>query len=373
MAPDLQILRQEIDRIDDELLRLLNRRAAISIDVGKSKAANTQIFNPRREENILNELREKNSGPLPDAHMAAIWREIFSSSRTLQRRQRAAYLGPEGTFSHAAGLACLGHSVDMMPCPDLRDVFMSVHNRDCDLGVIPLENSLHGTVVQSVDLFMETEVRILAETYLRISHSLLSLETSRENVCKVYSHPQALAQCEMWLRAKMPGAELVAVESTAKSALLAANERGAAAIASAELADDNNLHVLAANIADTPDNYTRFLVIGPHNESEAIANNALPVDKTSILFTVSDKPGALAKILNLLARENINISKLESRPQKGHKWRYIFFADIDCELDTPAHRHIIHDLKELCDSLRILGSYVRARQPLTPAPGIFYE
>lgn len=359
----LAATRNEIDQVDVEILKLLNRRATLSLDVGRIKAADAGIvFKPLREREILASLEQRNPGPLPEAHLRAIWREIFSSSRALQRRQKAAYLGPEGTFSYFAGVEYLGQAVEYQPCRHLHDVFRSVHERQCELGVVPLENSLQGTVGQSFDLFHKYPVYIQAELYSRITHTLLSRAASMVGVRRVYSHPQPLAQCDAWLRANLPDVSLIPVESTAAAARRAAEEEDSAAIGHASLADMLSLRVLAGAIEDEPDNWTRFVIIAPVPAPAAAHSSTTPAastsaDKTSLLFTLPDKPGALSSVLETLARQDVNMRKLESRPLKGQCWKYVFFVDVECDLGHPRHAALVECLRGICNTFRILGVY----------------
>ncbi len=352
MIKRMQGVRTEIDSVDRELLLLLNRRAELSIEVGRIKRDDPgAIFKPFRERDVLERLSAASPGPLPEEHLHAVYREIFSSSRSLQRPQRVAYLGPEGTFSYFAGVRFLGHAAEFLPQKDLYGVIRSVHARECELGILPLENSLHGTIGQSLDLFLQYKVFINAELFCRISHSLLTAESALENVCTVYSHPQPLAQCGQWLRLHLPHAYIIPVESTAAAARRVCHEKGAAAIGHSSLAASMNLSVLASAIEDQPDNWTRFVVVG---SSPADKEGC---DKTSMLFTLPDKAGSLARVLSILAREGINMKKLESRPLQGERWQYAFFVDVECDLDHKDYKQLIHELQYLCHNLRILGSY----------------
>jgi len=345
-------VRQAIDGIDDAILDLLNKRAEVSLEVGRRKAGSKEvIFKPFREQEVLKRLASKNTGPLPNEHLRVIYREILSSSRRLQRPENVAYLGPEGTFSHFAAMAYLGHSVEFDPKPGIEDVFVAVAAREAQLGMVPLENSLQGAVGQSLDLFMRFDVFVQAEVYSKISHALLSEATEMDRVKTIYSHPQPLAQCAGWLRANMPHAKLVPVESTAAAALRAVSQPTTAAIGHIKLGEMHSLNVLASRIEDLPDNWTRFFIIGP---SDTKQENR---DKTSILFTLPDKPGSLHSVLAKLAGKNINLTKLESRPLRGEKWKYVFFADLECDLGRDNYKQLLTELRECAHSLRILGCY----------------
>ena len=361
----LAAIRTEIDAVDQDLLSLFNRRAALSREVGHIKAdVPGIIFKPVREKEVLDSLAARNPGPLPEDHLRAIWREIFSSSRALQRPQNVAYLGPEGTFSYFAGVEYLGHAATFHPCNDLTQVFEEVSSGNCELGVVPLENSLQGTVGVSFDLFLKHDVFIQAELFSRISHCLLSNAPSLAAVRTVYSHPQPLAQCGGWLRAHLPNAGLVPVESTAAAAQRAAqpDQGHTAAIGHGKLADLMGLGILASRIEDEPGNWTRFVIIGPGDaRSGSRTGGPQPghtgADKTSLLFTTADKAGALSSVLDLLAVNGINMRKLESRPLRGQRWKYVFFADVESDLEDPRYAPLLETLHEVCTSFRILGSY----------------
>ena len=363
----LSAIRTEIDAVDQDLLSLFNRRAALSREVGHIKAdVPGIIFKPVREKEVLDSLAARNPGPLPEDHLRAIWREIFSSSRALQRPQNVAYLGPEGTFSYFAGVEYLGHAATFHPCNDLTQVFEEVSSGNCELGVVPLENSLQGTVGVSFDLFLKHDVFIQAELFSRISHCLLSNAPSLAAVRTVYSHPQPLAQCGGWLRAHLPNAGLVPVESTAAAAQRAAqpDQGHTAAIGHGKLADLMGLGILASRIEDEPGNWTRFVIIGPKvsggqggNKTQNPQPGHTGADKTSLLFTLPDKAGALSHVLDLLARNDINMRKLESRPLRGQCWKYVFFADVESDLEDPRYANLLTKLHEACTSFRILGSY----------------
>ena len=348
----LQAIRADIDAIDSELLALLNRRARCSLEVGIIKAPTGEpVFRPVREKALMEKLLQANSGPLPEEHLRSIYREILASSRALQRPQRVAYLGPEGTFSYMAGLEFLGEALEYVPMPHFMGIFEAVADHSCQLGIVPLENSLHGTVGQSMDLFAGHEVFIQAEWYSRIRHSLLSKESSLAAIKVVYSHPQPLGQCAIWLRQHLPQARQVSLESTAAAAHKAAEEPGSAAIAHAGLASRLGLSLLMRGIEDAADNWTRFCVIGPSPAETAGA------DKTSVLFSVTDRPGSLTSVLRCFADAGINLLKLESRPMLGERWKYIFFADLTCDPSEPVAQRALEAAKSHCHSLRILGSY----------------
>ncbi|MBO4313527.1 MAG: prephenate dehydratase [Desulfovibrio sp.] len=360
-AERLALIRREIEKVDSALLGLLGSRAELSREVGRIKSGEPGIiFKPLREREVLDRLVGLKPASLPEEHLRSIWREILSSSRALQRPQNVAYLGPEGTFSYFAGVEYLGHSADFHPCRDIHQIFEEVHSGGCELGVVPLENSLQGTVGVSFDLFLRFEVFIQAELFSRISHCFLSHAPSLANVRIIYSHPQPLAQCGGWLRAHVPDAALVPVESTAAAACRAAEDDASAAIGHIKLADLHGLNILARRIEDTPNNWTRFVIIGPKSTAQdtfVAPGTGRAADKTSVLFTLPDRSGALSSVLDLLAANMINMRKLESRPLLGQAWKYVFFADVECDLRQPRYEPLVEKLHETCHSFRILGSY----------------
>ena len=353
----LEELREEILEVDKSLIALLNRRATVSLAVGELKrgGADDVVFRPGRETELLKRLEALNYGPLPQDHLRAIYREIFSSSRYLQRPQRVAFLGPEGTFSHIAGRALLGSLASFHPQPSLTDVFRAVEDEDCDIGIVPLENSLQGSIGQTLDLFMlYSGLHIRAETTCAVRHSLLSTMRDLTSVKRIYSHPQPLAQCGNWLRNNVPAATLLPVESTAAAARLIAHEEKSAAIAHVSLADTFSLHVLAQGIEDAPGNRTRFVVLGRTPADRPGAS------KTSILFSVVNRPGSLFAVLKCFAARSINMNKLESRPLQGEPGGYVFFADLECDLGSEPHQATLEEVRAHCLLLRVLGSYPSA-------------
>ena len=363
----LEGLRGEINKTDGELVRLLNQRARLSLAVGKYKAEHHEpVHRPFREEALLGNLILENSGPMNEAQLLSIYREILSVSRQLQDPQRIACLGPQGTFSYFAGRTFLGHDADFHLKTDLNAVFTAVSEGECPLGIAPLENSLHGSVGESLDLFLTQPVHIISEFYYRILHSLLSRESDLSAIDTIYSHPQGLAQCGEWLRRNLPAAREVSVDSTAKAAALAAENPRSAAVAHADLAPELKLQVLAESIADRDYNHTRFVLIAS-GRLESLPPNALDLPnkgqeaKSSLLFTLPDRPGALASILSIFSRAKINLSKLESRPSKNEDWTYVFFADVGVNLLSAGYERVLRDLKNSAHELRILGVYPPGR------------
>lgn len=357
--PGLAELRRQIDDVDARLLELLNRRAGLSLAVGQAKRqVSGKVFDPAREARLLEGLAERNQGPLKTEHIISIWRAVLSASRSLQKPSTVAYLGPEGTFSYFAAMDFLGESMTFVPCRDFNEIFRGVSLGRFDAGVIPLENSIHGTITQSFDLFSQYEVNIQAEFFSRISNSLLSREKELEKINTVYSHAQPLGQCASWLRAHLPGARLVSVESTAAAAWKASREDGAAAIGHRSMAEKLNMSSLADDIQDDTANWTRFVLVrageipaGSRHEAES------EKFKSSLLFTVKNRAGTLSDVLNVFSAHKVNMTKLESRPLKGKCWDYVFFADVECDLAAAARADLISDLAACCTSLRVLGCY----------------
>ncbi len=369
----LEALRQRIDAVDEELLHLLGQRFDLCVAVGQGKkSSGGPVFRPGREQAIVERLgalaREQGS-PMQAAHINAIWREIFSVSRSLQENPAVAFLGPEGTFSHQAVLQCLGSQVRLVPCPNLTEVYFQVQSGQCPLALVPLENSLQGGIGQSCDLFLEYNVHIIGEHISRISHCLMgspdllnqdgSLKSQAIRI--VTSHPQPLAQCGGWLRTHLVNAVPEAAASTAAAARRALQEPGVAALGHISLADSLGLTVLARAVEDMPNNWTRFAVLAPGKFTPAVPA-AGPI-KSSLLFNVQDEPGALARILALLAQGGVNLDKLESRPWRGQPmpetsgWKYVFFADTSCDLSLPEHADTMARLQENCLFVRLLGCY----------------
>lgn len=357
--PGLDKLREQIDEVDRQLLELLNRRANLSLAVGQAKRkVSGRVFDPAREARLLERLASLNQGPLKTEHVTAVWRAILSASRSLQKAAAVAYLGPEGTFSYFAARDFLGESMTFVPCHDFNEIFRGVSLGEYDAGVIPLENSIHGTITQSFDLFSQYEVNIQAEFFSRIANSLLSRETSLESIRTVYSHAQPLGQCATWLRAHLPSARLVSVESTAAAAWKASREEGAASIGHRSMAEKLGMSSLADNIQDDTANWTRFVLICP-GASPVRADHEKEQErfKSSLLFTVPNRAGTLSAVLNTFSAHKVNMTKLESRPMKGSCWDYVFFADVECDLSSAGRRALIEDLDACCNSVRVLGCY----------------
>jgi chorismate mutase/prephenate dehydratase len=348
----LKKLRDEIDGIDDRILDLLNRRAKIVIEIARIKREEKRSFySPEREKEIIRRLTSRNAGPFPNDAIKTLFREILSASLSLEEPLKAACLGPLGTFTHLAGVRFFGSSADFIPVQGIKDVFESVYVGQADFGVVPIENSTEGVVSHTLDMFIDYDLLISGEIMLKISHNLLSRSGERSKIEKIYSHPQATAQCRKWLERNMLGIPLHESTSTARAAELAAEDDAAAAIASEAAAKMYDLRFVEHNIEDFKDNYTRFLVIG--RETSIMTGR----DKTSIMFSIKDRPGALYLILEPFMKAKINLTKIESRPSKRKAWEYIFFVDMEGHMEDGKVRKAIEDVKEGCLYLKILGSY----------------
>ncbi len=359
--------RERINNIDEQLIALLNERAQLSIEVGaiKHAAGSMAIYCPAREQQVLDRLHTLKSSVLKNTHIDAIWREIMAASRDLQKRQSVAFLGPEGTFSSLAARGMMGASMDYVPMTSVAEVFRAVDSGQCDSGLVPLENSIFGGVGQTLDLFLANpELRIFGECFYRVSHCLLSCESDLSKVTHVYSHPQALAQCDAWLRLNLPAAEQCPVAGTALASKTAADAgagSGRGAIGHAGLAAKFGLNILARAIEDLPNNRTRFVLIAKDGATPR-AGDAEGVSMiTTVLMTVNDKPGALNRALEPLSEAGVNMKKLESRPMRSEPWKYVFFVDLECDLRAPDKAPLLDALRTQCSMFRLLGSYPAGR------------
>lgn len=348
---ELKDLRIRIDEIDDKILEMLNNRAEIVLEIGRLKQnGDMTIYHPDREEEICNRLVSQNKGILPDKAVSSIYREIISGCRSLESPLKIAYLGPEATFTHLAAQKKFGSSVEFIPSKSISDVFADVEKQRTNYGVVPIENSTEGVITHTLDMFIDSDLKICSEVLLEISHNLLS-NSKFDEIKRVYSHPQAFAQTRNWLENNLK-VEYIETSSTAEAAKRAAKEAGTAAIASELAASIYKLQILRANIEDRSDNFTRFLVIGNN-----INNVSTGHDKTSILFSVKDRVGVLHSILKPFATHKINLTKIESRPSKRQVWEYVFFLDLDGHIEDKKIKDALSELDELCLYLKVLGSY----------------
>jgi chorismate mutase/prephenate dehydratase len=350
----LDDLRNRIDTLDEEIIRLLNERISVVLNIGEEKKkAGAEIYVPSREREVFDKIKKLNQGPLPAESAQAIYREIMSAALALESNMKIAYLGPEATFTHQAARNKFGVSVDYIPTGTIGEVFDYVQNRKADYGVVPVENSTEGAVTHTFDQFATTPLKICAEIYLPISLTLLASQPMEE-IKLIFSKQEVFGQCRSWLNANMSHAKLSPVESTTKAVQLALETPGSAAIASVMASDMYDIEVLAENIQDMQGNTTRFLVIGPRYGS------ATGSDKTSIVIGVKHKVGALYDALSVFKTDNINMTKIESRPSKNKAWEYYFFVDIDGHAADPEVKRALDELQEHCTLMTILGSYPKA-------------
>ena len=353
---NLSALRQKIDDIDDHILDLLNQRAAVVIEVGKAKAGQSKDFYvPSRERAIYERLTAANPGPFPSEAIRKVFREIISASLSLEQPMKVAFLGPQGTFTHAAAMQQFGFSAQLVPQKSIPAIFEEVSRGRAPYGVVPVENSTEGVVSHTLDMFMESDLKINAEIMLGISHFLMSRSGRMTDIKKIVSHPQPLAQCRKWLEENLPDVPLVDVGSTALAAQMALEDESFGAIASEMAATLYGLQVVKERIEDNPNNFTRFLVIGTNTPERSGR------DKTSLMFNIKDQPGILYRMLEPFSKREINLSKIESRPMKKKAWEYIFFLDIEGHIDDEPITAAVAELKDYCQFLKVLGSYPRAR------------
>ena len=353
----LEQLREDIDALDKQLLDLISQRARCAQEVAEVKSKSpepTTFYRPEREAQVLRKVIEQNQGPLSEEEMARLFREIMSACLALEKTLDIAYLGPEGTFTQSAALKHFGHSVNTSAFGSIDQVFREVESGASNYGVVPIENSIEGVVNHTLDMLNDSGLKICGEVELRIHHHLLSKNESLEGITKIYSHQQALAQCRAWLDLNIVKAERLPVSSNAEGARIAGEEENTAAIASEAAAELYDLNILANNIEDEPDNTTRFLVIGRATCSPS--GN----DKTSLIFSAQNKPGALHKLLSCFAENNISMTRIESRPSRREMWAYVFFADIEGHAEDEAVKKALSELEESAAMLKLLGSYPKA-------------
>ncbi len=358
--PSIPALRKQIDRIDDQLLRLLNRRARLALAVAEQKArTNSSVYAPEREKGVLARLVGANRGPLNERLVRAIFREIISASRNLEQQLRIAFLGPEATWAHLAARELFGAACEYRPSASIGDVFHDVEGGRADLGVVPVENSTEGMVAYTLDLLADSTLAICAEVSLPVRHCLLARPgTTTADVQRVGAHPQALAQCRGWLGTHLPGVRTEQEASNARAAERARDEAGVAAIAAEAAAETYGLAVLARAIQDDPGNLTRFVVLAHHDADRPTGD-----DKTSILFSVRDEVGILSRMLRPFATHRIDLIKIESRPLRGRPWEYVFFLDLKGHRRERRVQRALAEVERSALRLKILGSY-----PAAPAP-----
>lgn len=353
----LTTLRTQIDALDEQLLQLLNRRANLALEVAKTKlAAGEQgsFYRPDREAMVLRRIQSLNTGPLADITIARFFRELMSACLALEKPLDVAFLGPEGTFTQQAAYKHFGHAVNTVPAASITDIFSAVENEHCQFGVVPVENSTEGVINHTLDRFIVSPLKICGEVEVRVHQNLMATCTDHEKITEVFSHQQSLAQCRGWLDKHLPRAIRTAVSSNTEAARLAANQADKAAIGPQAAAELYNLTLLDQNIEDEPNNTTRFIVIG----QQLSASTGL--DKTSLLVSVGNQPGALYKILAPFAEYGIGLLHIESRPSRQGLWEYVFFIDIEGHCDDEKVAKALQSLKCNVNMLKILGAYPRA-------------
>ena len=348
--------RDQIDRIDDQILDLLNERAKCFQEIGRIKAeSDAPVFVPSRELEIFERLEKRNAGPFPTSGIRTVFREVISASISVQRGVRVAYLGPPATYTHQAAIQQFGQLADFVPRDTTDDIFAAVEGSHAEYGVVPIENSSEGVVSHTLDLFVDSPLTIGAEVHVTVHHELLAREGALRDVGMVCSHPQALAQCRGWLELNLPNVPQQPMASTAGAAERAAREAGVAAIASPVAATIYSLQVLRSGIEDHPDNTTRFLVISRTTPARSER------DITSLLFSIKrDRVGALYRALEPFAQHGVNLTRIESRPTRVRAWEYVFFCDFEGHVEDEAIRSAIAELEPRCDFVKVLGSYPRA-------------
>ena len=354
---DLKAVREEIDALDEQIQRLISERARLAFRVRKSKGSlpsAVDYYRPEREAQVLRAVIERNQGPLSDSEMLRLFREIMSACLAQQEPLKVAYLGPEGTFTQQAVHRHFGHSVHELSHPAIDAVFEQVQAGEADFGVVPVENSSQGIVSHTLDMFLLSDLKICGEIELRVHQNLISLAKSLDKIERVYSHEQSLSQCKAWVRAHLPGADLIPVGSNSEAARRVRNAPEAAAIAGRAAAEVYGLPILSADIEDHPDNSTRFLVIG----REIFAPSGH--DKTTLLLSGHEGPGLLYRLLEPFQTHGVNMTRIESRPSRLGKWAYVFFVDIEGHADEPAVARALAELKKVSKLSRVLGSYPRA-------------
>ena len=353
----LSEIRKHIDACDEQIIRLLNERADLVHEVGVVKRAEgSAIYVPEREEQVLRSLAAKAremQSRLPEQSIRAIYREIFSASLALEKDLTIAYFGPEATNTHQAARSRFGTSVKYAAQVTIADVFDAVARGQADYGVVPIENSTEGAVNHTLDVFMESDLRICAQIMMRIENHLAS-KCAREDLRKIYSHPQVFGQCRNWLRRELPHVDLIEVASTPRAAELAATEPNAAALVGRMAAEVHGLTLLVESVQDNPNNTTRFLVVG-HNIAQPTGD-----DRTSLMFSLQDKVGALFSAIEPFKTLKINMSKIESRPSKRKGVEYFFYVDIDGHAEDAPVATAIAELEKHCTFVKILGAYPRS-------------
>lgn len=351
-TPDLQDLRKKIDELDDKLLELLNERARIVVEVGNIKKKEKLDFHsPGREREILERLTSRNQGPFPQDALRAVYREILSSSLSLERPLKVAYLGPRATFTHMAGMQQFGLAAQYVPVETIRDIFSEVDRGRADYGVVPIENSTEGVVNYTLDMFIDSDLQVYAEIMLEVSQNLMNRSGKLEDIKKIYTHPQVPGQCRQWIEKNASGIPIFDAPSTARAAEMAKDDPEAGAIASDMAAMLYGLQIVARKIEDNPHNVTRFLVVSKKSPGRTGR------DKTSIMFSIKDRVGALHAMLQPFVDAGINLNRLDARPSGRKVWDYVFFLDLEGHIEEERVARAIEELRAECLFLKVLGSY----------------
>jgi len=343
--------RKAIDKYDAQIVKLLNERTRHVLAIGEIKLkAGEEIYAPHRERVVLQRICRRNLGPITNESLRAIYREVMSSALSLEKSMTIAYLGPEATFTHQAAIQRFGASLRYSPQKTIGDVFTEVSKNRADYGVVPVENSTEGVVTHTLDMFVDSDLKIVAQIVLPVQHCLLgSCKVSQ--IKKLYAHPQSLGQCRGWVQARLPRVEIIETSSNARSAEFAAREKDSAAIAGMLAAEKYRLPVLEMDIQDNAANATRFLVLG--RQCSPPTKN----DRTSVMFSILDRVGALYRSLAPFRRYRINMTKIESRPSKRKAWEYFFFVDCDGHFQDQKVARALELLAEHCSYVKVLGSY----------------
>ena len=347
--------RKAIDRLDGQIVKLLNERTKHVLTIGEIKLkAGEEIYAPHRERAVLNRICRLNPGPMTNESLRAIYREIMSSALSLEKTLTVAYLGPEATFTHQAAIRRFGSSLHYSAQKTIADVFSEVSKNRADYGVVPVENSTEGVVTHTLDMFVDSDLKIVSQIVLPVQHCLLSKCRRRNQIKKLYAHPQSLGQCRGWVQSPLPRVEILETSSNARSAEFAAKELDSAAIAGVLAAEKYSVPILEQDIQDNAANATRFLVLG-RQCTPATGN-----DRTSVMFSIMDRVGALYRALAPFRRHRINMTKIESRPSKRKAWEYFFFVDCDGHLTDKKVAKALSLLGEHCSYVKVLGSYPNA-------------
>lgn len=352
--PDIQQYRSEIDRIDDQILQLLNERSKNVVQIGRLKResdSEANLHTPGREAEIVGRLERQNTGPFPNDAIRPVYREIMSASLSLEGPQTVAYLGPRATFTHLASIQKFGASAQYVPVHSIKDVFEEVERGRANFGVVPIENTTEGVVNHTLDMFVDSNLLVYGEVLQEVSHHLLSKADRVEGITRIHSHPHAFAQCRHWLETNLPQVPLADAPSTARAAELCVDDPTAGAIASELAAQLYGLKVLKSRIEDNMNNFTRFLVLSKK------APERTGRDKTSVMLSVKDKVGALYDLLRPFASHGLNLTKIESRPSRRKAWEYIFFVDVEGHLEEDRVKKALEEIRGRCLFMKILGSY----------------